>query len=250
MFTDIVRYKWFAWLIIMGSGFDDWIYWHFFTITINCNSSHSQLLLNVCLTNLSEESQTNISLISDGFESKSGSKVTLRLVVYRQSLRLAIKPFETHAMDLFLSTESLRPRTVNSSSVILCVIRCRETCVNHVATLSYSLLQSISCLPTCYLATTRSLLFVVAGTWLPSRCSAMDFCSSSTIPAFSRHVTVSCSVTLSIWGNFFFWNVWATFMEMCPLACLTCSSALIIEDIRSSETSMNFYGTIEALPSQ
>jgi hypothetical protein len=30
-----------AWLIIEGSGFDDWIYWHFFTITINYDSSHS-----------------------------------------------------------------------------------------------------------------------------------------------------------------------------------------------------------------
>jgi hypothetical protein len=29
------------WLIIRGSGLDDWIYWHFFTITINCNSSQS-----------------------------------------------------------------------------------------------------------------------------------------------------------------------------------------------------------------
>jgi hypothetical protein len=25
----------------MGSGFDDWVYWHFFTIKINCNSSQS-----------------------------------------------------------------------------------------------------------------------------------------------------------------------------------------------------------------
>jgi hypothetical protein len=30
-----------SWLTIMGSGFDDWIYWHFFTITINYNSSQS-----------------------------------------------------------------------------------------------------------------------------------------------------------------------------------------------------------------
>jgi hypothetical protein len=28
-----------AWLIMMDSGFDDWIYWHFFTITLNYNSS-------------------------------------------------------------------------------------------------------------------------------------------------------------------------------------------------------------------
>jgi hypothetical protein len=31
----IVMYWGLAWLIIMGSGFDDWVYWHFFTITVN-----------------------------------------------------------------------------------------------------------------------------------------------------------------------------------------------------------------------
>jgi hypothetical protein len=29
------------WIIIMGSRFDDWIYWHFFTVTTNYNSSQS-----------------------------------------------------------------------------------------------------------------------------------------------------------------------------------------------------------------
>jgi hypothetical protein len=29
------------WLIITGSGLDDWIYWHIFTITTNYNSSQS-----------------------------------------------------------------------------------------------------------------------------------------------------------------------------------------------------------------
>jgi hypothetical protein len=41
----------------MGSGLDDCVYWHFFTVTDNCNSSHIELLPNdVCLTNVSEES--------------------------------------------------------------------------------------------------------------------------------------------------------------------------------------------------
>jgi hypothetical protein len=49
----------------MDSEFDDWIYWHFFTITINYNSSHIELLLNdVCIANLSEESVTNLGMIS------------------------------------------------------------------------------------------------------------------------------------------------------------------------------------------
>jgi hypothetical protein len=46
-------YRGLVWLIIMGSEFGDWAYWHFFTITSNYNSSHTELLLHdVCLTNL------------------------------------------------------------------------------------------------------------------------------------------------------------------------------------------------------
>jgi hypothetical protein len=40
------------WLIITGSGLDDWIYWHFFTITINYNSSQSCECLLFCVTDL------------------------------------------------------------------------------------------------------------------------------------------------------------------------------------------------------
>jgi hypothetical protein len=57
----IVMYSGLSWLIIMGSGFGDWVYWHLFTITVNNNSSHIELLLNdVCLTSLSEESLTAV----------------------------------------------------------------------------------------------------------------------------------------------------------------------------------------------
>jgi hypothetical protein len=43
----------------MGSGLDDRIYWNFFTTTSNYNSSHIEfLLIDVCLTNLYEESLT------------------------------------------------------------------------------------------------------------------------------------------------------------------------------------------------
>jgi hypothetical protein len=48
----VVTYSGFAWLIIMGSGFDDWIYWHFFTITVNCNSSHIELFWMHCVSYL------------------------------------------------------------------------------------------------------------------------------------------------------------------------------------------------------
>jgi hypothetical protein len=57
LYIYIVTDNGLVWLIIMGYELDDWIYWHFFTITVNYNSSHIELLLNdVCLTNLSEES--------------------------------------------------------------------------------------------------------------------------------------------------------------------------------------------------
>jgi hypothetical protein len=38
-FYSIVTYEGFSWLIITGSGLDDCIYWHFFTIKINNSSS-------------------------------------------------------------------------------------------------------------------------------------------------------------------------------------------------------------------
>jgi hypothetical protein len=57
----IVTHSGLAWLIKMGSGVDDWVYWHFFKIIVNRKSSHIELLLNeICLTNLSEESLTNL----------------------------------------------------------------------------------------------------------------------------------------------------------------------------------------------
>jgi hypothetical protein len=49
----------------MGARFDDCVYWHIFTITVDYNISHIELLLNdVCLTNLYEESLTSLGLIS------------------------------------------------------------------------------------------------------------------------------------------------------------------------------------------
>jgi hypothetical protein len=41
----IATYKGLAWLIIVGSEFGDWVYWHF-TITVNHNTLHIELLLN------------------------------------------------------------------------------------------------------------------------------------------------------------------------------------------------------------
>jgi hypothetical protein len=52
--------------------------------------------------------------------------------------------------------------------------------------------QGNICLVTFYLATTHSLLFVAEGTWLPSRCSAMDVHSGCTIPAFRLWLPSRC----------------------------------------------------------
>jgi hypothetical protein len=53
----------------MGSGFDDWVYWHLITITVYCNSSNTELLSDECSTkNLSEESLTDLGLISTTLE--------------------------------------------------------------------------------------------------------------------------------------------------------------------------------------
>jgi hypothetical protein len=42
----IVTCRRYAWLIMTGFELDDWIYWRFFTITVNYGSSHTELLLN------------------------------------------------------------------------------------------------------------------------------------------------------------------------------------------------------------
>jgi hypothetical protein len=59
----ILRYRGLAWLIIMGSKFDDWIYWHFFTITVTDDGSHIELLLNKLLVLSDECSMNNLSII-------------------------------------------------------------------------------------------------------------------------------------------------------------------------------------------
>jgi hypothetical protein len=54
----IVTWKGLAWLIIMSSRFDDWIYWHFFTII----TAHA--LNSFCTTSLWRISLRNLSLLS------------------------------------------------------------------------------------------------------------------------------------------------------------------------------------------
>jgi hypothetical protein len=58
--------------------------------------------LTVCLQTLSP---TRTLL---GLTNKDGVNVTLRLAAYRQSVRLGIKPLQTHSQRLFFSSEPLR----------------------------------------------------------------------------------------------------------------------------------------------
>jgi hypothetical protein len=48
-------YKGFACLITMGSGLDGWIYWHFFTITTNYDSSQSMTVYDSLHSSLDYE---------------------------------------------------------------------------------------------------------------------------------------------------------------------------------------------------
>jgi hypothetical protein len=52
---DTGMYSGLAWLITMGSGLGDWIYWHFFTITIIYDSSQSMTVYNTLHSLLDHE---------------------------------------------------------------------------------------------------------------------------------------------------------------------------------------------------
>jgi hypothetical protein len=53
--------------MIMASGYDDWVYWHFFTITIYYNCSHIEFLLNdVCLTSEFMNPESESYVTTDG----------------------------------------------------------------------------------------------------------------------------------------------------------------------------------------
>jgi hypothetical protein len=85
----------------MCSGLDDWIDWHFFTITVDYNSSHTELLLNDVWRILYEESLTNLSL------PELSLSLTLRLTVSRP-VCLGIKhPSGTYG-QIFITVRQLR----------------------------------------------------------------------------------------------------------------------------------------------
>jgi hypothetical protein len=105
--SNNVTYSWFAWRIIMGSGFDDWVYWHFFTIKVIYNSSHIQLILSgVCLANLYEDSLTNLGLISE-FRMSLSLSLMFRPNV-SQLVSLGIKYSSGAYAQIFITLRQLR----------------------------------------------------------------------------------------------------------------------------------------------
>jgi hypothetical protein len=153
----------------MGSGFDDWVYWHFFAITVEYNSWHLELLLNdVCLMNFSEESRTDLWI----------SRIHECIASYN---------FQAAGIEVIMS---------NTSSVLLCChgnvfvnIRC---CGNK-------------CWPSRCLAkmTSASAIFLAFRQCLPSRCLANGHIPSQYVTTFSYQyqvvLSVKCPVSYKGW---------------------------------------------------
>jgi hypothetical protein len=63
IYVYMVTYYGLSWRIIMGSRFGDWIYWYFFTVTVDYNCSHIERLLNDDVLRMSH-CCLNIGLVS------------------------------------------------------------------------------------------------------------------------------------------------------------------------------------------
>jgi hypothetical protein len=95
-----------AWLVIMCSRSDVWVYWHFFTITVTCNSSHIEILLDdVCLANLSQISDW--SLLSLTHSLKLSLSFMLRPTVSRPVCLWIKHPFGAYD-QILITVRQLR----------------------------------------------------------------------------------------------------------------------------------------------
>jgi hypothetical protein len=88
----------FAWLIIMGSGFDDWVYGHFFSITVNYSA-----IANLPTSQITRTCFILVLAPSVKLKVKVRVRVTLQLEVYRQSVHLGARPLETHDQSFFFN---------------------------------------------------------------------------------------------------------------------------------------------------
>jgi hypothetical protein len=111
-----------AWRIIVASRFDDWIFWHFFTITFDSDSLQSMTVYDSLRSLLyhdlllfqrdewrTKNSRSHLELLWRTFISRMNVevrarvrvRVTIRLAIYRQSVRLGAEPLETHDQIFF-----------------------------------------------------------------------------------------------------------------------------------------------------
>jgi hypothetical protein len=108
-----------VWLIIMGSGLDDWIYWHLFTITVSYNSLQSMAVGDSLHSLLDYE-----CLLFYCDESALTHWTPIRMP-YEESLATEI----SRAEPTFRRTEYRSPpQTVNCPSVSCHGNQCLATC--------------------------------------------------------------------------------------------------------------------------
>jgi hypothetical protein len=101
----------------MGSAFDDWVFWHFFTVTVDYNSSHIELLLDdVCLTNLFEESLTSLTNLGQFCTTRTQSQSHIATDGQWVSKSWCRAPSETYD-QIFITVWQLRSCLCGTPSV-------------------------------------------------------------------------------------------------------------------------------------
>jgi hypothetical protein len=128
---NIVTYEGFAWLIITGSGLDDSIYWHFFTVTINCNSSNEWVSKTRSIpywtTSVFPPTVTDLVLI---YESVTPSaSVVLWLALHSWTPNFWMNQFTNEVSSITLA----EPQTVRASDLLCSLQRKRMLASRYLA---------------------------------------------------------------------------------------------------------------------
>jgi hypothetical protein len=147
----------------MGSGSDDWVYCHFFTITVIYNSSHIELLHDV--TSLQLQSVITAHTLNSCMTS-------VWLISHRSLTDLNFWIFLISRMSSLLYL----PRGPNVSL--------------HVEQLIPSIVIGLSLFSGLLPSNDSFVAIRCSENGLPSRFSVMDLRSGSTFPAFSLRVTI------------------------------------------------------------